>query len=146
MFKVNGSIMEGITMLIVSGFIYMDIVCIFDICTYSILNSYGAWFMPFRRHENMSFCRYFDFRLSRRRHENTKYARRNNDMQENFFVENFVSAGRNLSCYRPLFVVSSCLWTKLLFIIKVVTIPHRTIYFISRNVSYEKRNYTFVMF
>ena len=31
-----------------------------------------------QRQENMSFCRYFDFRLLGRRHENTKYSRRNN--------------------------------------------------------------------
>ena len=30
--------------------------------------------------KHVFFCRYFDFRLSGRRHENTKYSRRNNDI------------------------------------------------------------------
>ena len=45
------------------------------------------------------------------RHKNTKYARQNRHFNrrrhENFFVENFVSAGRNLSCCCTLFDVFS---------------------------------------
>ena len=38
-------------------------------------------FSPFApKTQNMSFCRYLDFRLAGRRHENTKYTRRNNDI------------------------------------------------------------------
>ena len=60
----------------------------------------------FRKHVFLSLFRLSTFGAKTR---NTKYARRNNDRRrhENFFVENFVWAVRNLSCCRPLFVVSS---------------------------------------